>query len=269
MGATRGKRRKRSNAVPILKGGDGGTLPTHAGVGGASPYADSRTNGRVYLTCQDPASRWPVPTFETADPTDRAHLVKEHNGMFSPAGNQRMVQHARPRKYPRSAMTLRVRRHPDGRREAEWIGWDSAFDDLYEMQQRLAGVPGLGRGGNASGAAAAREECVRMVRADIRLRDILEPNRAVYEIPTTESAAADEAEWWLSEHDPEYGMKRRGEPAAQQDPRDEQSDDGGGDDNTGGQADDGGGAAGADEVVQPAGGDPGRAAAEERAACAA
>src|SRR5690606_25551251 len=157
---------KRAKSGPIVKGGDGGTYPTHGAVGGRSPHAEARANARVYLTCQDPSASRPVDLMETSDPADQAHAVRDHSGMFIPASNRRTVQHARPRKYPRASMTTRTIRRADGRRETRWIGWDSAWDELYEMQARLAGVPGLGRAGNSSAAAAMLDEVLRTRRAD-------------------------------------------------------------------------------------------------------
>lgn len=73
----------------------------------------------------------------TGDPADRAHGMRDGAGLLVPAAlgkrpNPAVINAAKWRAYPRS--------HVDGAGR----GIDSQFDQLYEAQRRLAGIPGLG-----------------------------------------------------------------------------------------------------------------------------
>lgn len=94
-------------------------------------------------------------TEATCDPFDRAHNVRGLRGDLVPAaagigrtGWSRArvtVEQSRPRCYPASSMTI------------SGVGTDSMFDELYERQCRLEGVPGIGVQDQSS-------TCGRMVR---------------------------------------------------------------------------------------------------------
>jgi hypothetical protein len=174
----------RAQGGGVVKGGDGGVVVPRGGRAG--PYADGEANKRVCLTCQADGS---LATFETADPSDRAHGVRDGAGNLVPATNRRMVRSSRARRYPASGMTSRGVSH------------DSAFDELWEREGRLREM-GLGRPGQT--AAQCVEYTWERACDSIRLRDILEPNRRAYELPSALSTGADAAEMWLARHDPGY-----------------------------------------------------------------
>lgn len=78
----------------------------------------------------------------TCDPADRAHGVRDDRGFLVPAAIGKrptrakpniVVEHATPRVYHRSHVNN------------AGLAIDSQFDALYEAQQRLEGIPGIGR----------------------------------------------------------------------------------------------------------------------------
>ena len=102
-------------------------------------YAAPRTaNGRIYLTGETSPAR----TLPTRDPADKAHQARDSvTGRLLPGS----WVPGSPRRYPRSAMT------------SQGVAFDSAFDQLHEMQRRLACIPGLGgRGGSSCSDACEK-----------------------------------------------------------------------------------------------------------------
>lgn len=73
---------------------------------------------------------------ETRDKTDRAHAVRDQDGLLM---NGAAVPNARPRRYAPSQLTSRG------------VSFDSAFDETHARQARLEGIAGVGR---ASGPGA-------------------------------------------------------------------------------------------------------------------
>lgn len=108
--------------------------------------AYSRENARVYMTCVDAlrVDELKGLTESTTDPADRAHLVRDSEGLLVPAAK---VANARPRRYPRHHM-----HGPAGAR----VSCESVLDDLAARQARLRSW-GLSVGGAGSMAEMVRE----------------------------------------------------------------------------------------------------------------
>lgn len=140
--------------VKPTKGGDGGVAPRPTAPGGGHQHA--LDNRRTVLT--GAAEKDCVPT---ADPFDRAHNMRDGAGRLLSgaveAGPQcyKPRQGTRPRLYHASQLVAReyerkVTYDRDGRPAGHadvlvrGISVDSAADSLFEAQERLAGIPGLG-----------------------------------------------------------------------------------------------------------------------------
>lgn len=139
-------------------------------------------NEAVHLTCGGHAEAVP-----TRDPFDMAHGVRDGFGMLVPAAIRReghivlnrLVRHARPRRYHPSQMT------------SSGVGVDSMFDAWWESVKRLAyaGVLTTAHADHARALEAA-ESSARS--AGIRLRDILH-QRTRQDLTPEETAAEREA----------------------------------------------------------------------------
>lgn len=106
-------------------------------------------NASVFL-CVWPTSDTPraqLLTRATKDMSDRAHTIRDDDGLLMPAAH--VEGQARPRRYPESQMTGRG------------VAFDSMFDELYERQRKLddelGGVAGIsyGCGGRENGGTVS------------------------------------------------------------------------------------------------------------------
>lgn len=148
----------------VTRGGDGGAAPSPKVNAQALGSVHGLDNRRVVLTGADPAECRP-----TSDPFDRAHNQRDGGGrllsgavMDSTRGCYKPRGGTKPRCYHPSQLVARqyatvlvldadghaVRREDgDALTRRELVGGvsiDSAFDGLYEAQQRLGDIPGLG-----------------------------------------------------------------------------------------------------------------------------
>ncbi len=107
---------------------------------------------------------------ETRDRNDRAHAVRDPDGMLL---NGAAVPNARPRRYAPSQMTSRG------------VAFDSGFDETHARQVRLDGVAGIGRRAGAAGdgvgsvnlsaaEAARRDAAIEALRRGESLRRVVE-----------------------------------------------------------------------------------------------
>jgi hypothetical protein len=131
-------------------------------------------NAQTKLTCAPEGTE----LVATQDPSDRAHRLRDGEGMLIPATDPRARTVARPRLYPRQHMTV----VNDGKGGHRVVAADSAWDWLYQAQAALEGIPGLGLGH----AQRSIERALAVVesRSDVRLRDILEPRTRQRDIVT-------------------------------------------------------------------------------------
>ena len=138
------------------------------------PTVHAGDNAQTKLTCAPDGTE----LVATQDPSDRAHRIRDEQGLLIPATDPRARGVSKPRLYPRQHML--VVRSPSG--EHRVVAADSAWDWLYEAQAALEGIPGLGLGH----AQRSIERALAVVesRSDVRLRDVLEPRTRQRDVVT-------------------------------------------------------------------------------------
>lgn len=97
----------------------------------------------------------------TRDPADRAHGVRDDRGLLVPAALGKHPTRARPNQAVGHAAP---RMYHESQVNGAGLAVDSQFDWLYEAQQRLEGVPGIGRG-SANTSAITGESFMRALES--------------------------------------------------------------------------------------------------------